>query len=74
MEETTEMEGVRHPSPMSIQVAISTSTSRIRCRVRLFCKALVTYSQSTTVNSLREKCHASMRQVYRESDLYHFVV
>jgi hypothetical protein len=42
MEETTEMLGVRQPSPMSMQVASSTSSSSSRCAPRLFCRPRVT--------------------------------
>ena len=42
MEETTEMAGVRVPSPISMQVAPSTRISSSLCRARLRCMARLT--------------------------------
>ena len=45
MEDTTEMEGVRQPSPMSMHVARSTRISSSRWAARLFCSPRVTCAQ-----------------------------
>ena len=49
MEDTTLMEGVRQPSPMSMHVASSTSTSSTRCASRLLCSPRVTCAHGQAV-------------------------
>ena len=58
MEDTTEIAGVSVPSPISMQVAPSTSTSSSRCRNRLRCIARLTCTsphRASTLTPLQEQ-------------------
>ena len=60
MEDTTEIAGVSVPSPISMQVAPSTSTSSSRCRNRLRCIARLTCTSLHGSSQCRHTVHQRM--------------